>query len=214
VGVPEEKVHIIPCCVNIPEKLPVRTPSDIVHCLAVGRMVGKKAPLKLLESFRLAMQSNSNLHLDYVGTGPLFKKAQEYVKEHGLQNQVTLHGGQPHQVVLDMLQSSDLFLQHSVVDPESGDEEGMPVIILEAMGYGLPVISTNHAGIPEAVLNGLTGYIVEEGDVEGMAQRILELAADGQKRLTMGENGRRNAQDNFTWQIEKARLLEVMGIDA
>jgi glycosyltransferase involved in cell wall biosynthesis len=212
VGVPEEKIHVIPCGVDVPEKLIARTPSDQVRCLAVGRMVGKKAPFKLLASFRLALRQNLNLHLDYVGSGPLFKKAQEYVKAQGLQNHVTLHGSQPHQVVLDMLQSSDLFLQHSIVDPKTGDEEGMPVIILEAMGYGLPVVSTNHAGIPEAVGDGLSGFIVEEGDVEGMAQRILELAADPQKRSMMGEYAWRTARDNFTWQTERSRLLDVMGI--
>lgn len=213
VGVPEKKIHIIPCGVNVPEKPVVRTATGSVRCLAVGRMVGKKAPIKLLESFRLALQGNPNLYLDYVGPGPLFAKAQEYVEEHALQGQVTLHGGQPHQVVTNLLQRADLFLQHSIVDPETGDEEGLPVVILEAMGCGLPVISTKHAGIPEAVLDGITGYTVEEGDVAGMAQRILELAEDARKRFKLGEAGWRRALDNYTWQIERAKLLDVMGLD-
>jgi colanic acid/amylovoran biosynthesis glycosyltransferase len=212
VGISEEKVHIIPCGVDVPENRIVRTATDMVHCLAVGRMVGKKAPLKLLESFRLALQQNLNMHLDYVGTGPLFKKAQGFVHAHGLQNHVTLHGGQPHQVVIDLMHRADLFLQHSIVDPKTGDEEGMPVVILEAMAQGLPVVSTKHAGIPEAVLDGLTGYIVEEGNVNGMAKHILELAEDAQKRLRMGERGWRTARDNYTWQIERAKLLDLMDI--
>jgi colanic acid/amylovoran biosynthesis glycosyltransferase len=213
VGIPEEKIHIIPCGVEVPEKQTVRTASDKIHCIAVGRMVGKKAPIKLLESFRLALIENQNLLLDYVGTGPLFLKAQKFVGEHGLQDHVKLHGGQPHEIVIDLLQRADLFLQHSIVDPETGDEEGLPVIILEAMGYGLPVISTKHAGIPEAVQDSVSGYIVDEGDVEAMAQRILELAGDFQKRTRMGQAGWRTARDNFTWQAERARLLDVMGLD-
>jgi len=213
VGVPEEKIHIIPCGVDVPEKMIKHPSGETVRCLAVGRMVGKKAPIKLLESFHLAVQLNKNLFLDYVGDGPLYKNAQDYVKSNGLQNYVTLHGSQPHQKVIDLLQRADLFLQHSIVDPKTGDEEGMPVVILEAMGFGLPVVSTKHAGISEAVLDGETGYVVEEGDIEGMAQRILELAEDAKKRSRMGERGWRTARDNFTWQAERTKLLDLMGLN-
>ena len=62
------------------------------------------------------------------------------------------------------MEAADVLIQHSVVDPATGDEEGLPVAILEGMGCGLPVVATRHAGIPESVVEGETGMLVDEGD--------------------------------------------------
>ena len=88
---------------------------------------------------------------------------------------------------LEMMQQADIFMHHAVVDPVTGDEEGLPVAILEAMQHRLPVISTQHAGIPDAVVNAVTGYLVEEGDTLGMSERICELANDRNLRERFGD---------------------------
>lgn len=212
VGVPPGKIHIVIYGVDVPEVPVNKVTTDKVRCVAVGGMVGKKAPLKLLESFLLALKQLPNLHLDFVGDGPLYNHAQRFVERNDLQPYVTLHGGQPHQVVLDLMRNADIFLQHSMVDPKTGDEEGSPVAILEAMAHSLPVISTRHAGIPESVTEGRTGYLVDEGNVERMANHIVVLARDAELRHTMGVQGWSIAHQKFTWQREVSELARIMGL--
>lgn len=211
-GIEDTKIHVIPYGVDTPNEPLKRKENEVIRCLAVGRMVGKKAPILLLESFRQATKKFPNLQLDYVGAGDLFPAVQQFVDAFELKDKVILHGKQPNEFVLQLMQKADLFLQHSVVDPESGDEEGLPVAILEAMGYCLPVVSTRHAGIPESVLEEETGLLVDEGNVKKMGQHIVTLAQDFNLRQQMGLAGWQRVKDFFSWEKERQQLLEVMGI--
>jgi glycosyltransferase involved in cell wall biosynthesis len=212
-GLAPDKVHVIPCGVEVPAVLPRRKQSEVVRCLAVGRMVPKKAPILLLDSFRRAVNEYPRMHLDYVGAGPLLPAARDFVSAMGMDASVTLHGAQPHGAVKGLFAAADVFVQHSVVEAETGDEEGLPVAILEAMAAGLPLVSTLHAGIPEAVLHGVTGYLVDEGDTVTMAEHIGQLAASPDLRASMGAAGWARARERYTWDRERAELLRIMGLD-
>jgi glycosyltransferase involved in cell wall biosynthesis len=213
-GVAANKIHVIPYGVDVPDE-PARRPVRAkTRCLAVGRMVRKKAPLLTLEAFRRASNACATLHLDYVGGGELLPAAQQFVREHALGDRVTLHGAQPYATVQRLLEDADIFLQHSVTDPKTGDEEGLPVAILEAMAHSLPVVSTEHAGIPEAVQQGVTGYLVDEGDCAGMAERLMVLARDAELRHSLGLAGWQRAKARFSWERERDNLLEVLDLNA
>lgn len=212
IDIPEEKIHIIPYGISVPDVLITRQPGLCVRCLAVGRMTGKKDPLALLKSFKLASERFPEIYLDYVGTGPLFDAVQKYIQDEDLTDRVSLHGAVDHKEVIGLLENTDIFVQHSVTDPETGDEEGLPVAILEAMSLALPIVSTRHAGIPEAVVEGETGLLVDEGDVEGMAENILALASDAELRTSMGRESWLQAREKFTWETEKAELGRVLGL--
>lgn len=209
-GLHPELIYVIPYGVEVQDVAKNASRCSEIRIMAAGRMTGKKAPLLLLESCRRAMEGNQNIVLDYVGDGELMIAAIDFLHIHGLQDRVRLHGALPAERVQDLLKNADLFIQHSRTDPISGDEEGLPVAILEAMSHGLPVISTCHAGIPEAVLHGQTGLLIEEGDIPGMHKAILELATDPERRIGMGEQGRLRIKQNFTWTAEKAKLLELL----
>jgi colanic acid/amylovoran biosynthesis glycosyltransferase len=212
IGLNGSKIHVIPYGVGV-SAFPVQhMEKKIIRCLSVGRMVAKKAPLTLLEAFHKALAAFPNLHLDYVGDGSLFENVKQYISIHGLENKITLHEGQPNSVVQTMMKKADIFLQHSCTDPETGDEEGLPVAILEAMGNGLPVVSTKHAGIPEAVLHGETGYLSNEGDTEMMAQYIVQLSKNCDLRSSFGQAGWKRANTYFTWEREKNSLIELIGL--
>lgn len=213
-GISSQKIHVIPSGVNVPSS-PVSKSlqSDIVRCLAVGRMVPKKAPLLTLDAFHQASKIYPNLHLDYVGSGPLLENARQFVQDYNLGEKVTFHGGQPHQFVQQLMRQANIFLQHSVTDSITGDEEGMPVGILEAMASSLPVISTFHAGIPEAIDDGKTGLLLNEGDVKKMADCIVILARDPQLRLQIGHNAWEEALKRFSWEIESKKLRQLMRLD-
>jgi glycosyltransferase involved in cell wall biosynthesis len=208
-GIDSSKIHIIPYGVDVPNKPPHRLASLPVRCIAVGRMVAKKAPLLTLEAFRRAQIRFNNVRLDFVGSGPLLDSATEFVQKHDLSEVITLHGNQPPDVVHDLMRCADIFLQHSITDPLTGDEEGLPVAILEAMSHALPVIATQHAGIPEAIENGESGFLVPEGDVGGMALRIAELAQSDEVRARLGSRGWETARSNFSWERERRDLLQL-----
>jgi colanic acid/amylovoran biosynthesis glycosyltransferase len=212
VGVASSKIHVIPCGVHVRDEPVVRPLGEKIRCIAVGRMVRKKAPLLTLEAFRRASTSCASLHLDYVGGGDLLPAAQQFVRDYDLANRVKLHGTQPNEMVQRLMRDSDIFLQHSITDPETGDEEGLPVAILEAMAQSLPIVSTRHAGIPEAVDEGVTGYLVDEGDSTAMAERLIALSQKPAQRQTMGRAGWQKAKEVFSWEKERTDLLDLLGL--
>jgi glycosyltransferase involved in cell wall biosynthesis len=178
--------------------------------LAVGRFVPKKGPIYLLEAFRRAAARDAAITLDYVGGGELFPAAQQFVHACGLQDRVRLHGPAKDEVKFRLTQECGVFLQHSVTDPETGDEEGLPAAIQEAMALGMTVISTRHAGIPEAIEHGVSGLLVEERDVEAMAEAMGRAASDGVLCARLGTAAHAKAKELYSWPAERARLLAAL----
>jgi colanic acid/amylovoran biosynthesis glycosyltransferase len=102
-----------------------------------------------------------------------------------------------------LLGECGVFVQHSMTDPATGDEEGLPAAIQEAMAAGMAVVSTRHAGIPEAVIEGETGLLVDEGDVEAMAEAFVQI---GGTAIEMGRAGHAEARAKHAWTGERDRL--------
>lgn len=211
-GIDEMKVHIIPYGVEVPAELPPAetTPTRPFTFVAVGRMVAKKAPLATLKAFHSVWQSNPEVHLHMVGGGPLKEIADAYVREHNLGNCVTLWGPRSHGVVRGIMRGGDAFVQHSRVDPETGDEEGLPVAILEAMAEALPVVATRHAGIPESVIDGKTGYLVEEEDIKSMRDAMEALSRDRSIGRALGAHGWARAAERFSVERQRASLRQLL----
>lgn len=210
-GLPADKVHVIPYGVDVPAVYRERPATDTVRVLAVGRMVPKKSPLSAVKAFAAASELRPKLRLDFIGGGPELRPVAQFVERHPpVAGTIVLHGAQPNAVVQQAMCAAEIFIQHSLSDPETGDEEGLPVAILEAMAAGLPVVATRHSGIPEAVEDGVTGYLVDEGDTAAMADRIVRLARDPERRTTMGRAGWARARDRFSWARERDALLRTL----
>lgn len=211
IGLDGSRIHVIPYGVEVPAATTrTRERNAGYRYLAVGRLVTKKAPLLTLEAFDLVRRDHGDARLDLVGDGPLLEEVEAFVAERALGPSVTLWGAQPHDVVRQLFNQADVFVQHSRIDPATGDEEGLPVAILEAMAHALPVVATRHAGIPESVLEGETGLLVDEGDVRGMAAAMEALAADVPRARSLGEAGRRRAIAEFSLERQCARLTELL----
>ena len=213
-GLAAEKIHVVPCGVEVPANAPRRPQRELIRCLVVSRMVAVKGPIFVLDAFRRATEVNPDLRLDFIGSGPLLPAARQYCQVSGLEDRAVLHGAQPHGVVRQMMAGADIFLQHSLLEPDTGAVEGLPVAILEAMACGLPVVATLHGGIPEAVADDATGYLVREGDTQGMADRIVALARSEELRRRLGEGGWLAARERFSWESERTALFDVLGLDA
>ena len=202
-GLPPAKIHVNPGGVDVPDLCPQRDPAAGKRFMAIGRMVPQKAPIMLMEAFRLAAQRDPELTLDYVGAGPLFPAVADFVRVCGLSDRVCLHGPAPEEVKFRLLSECGTFVQHSVTEVYEGNEEGLPAAVQEAMAHGMAVVSTRHSGIADAVIEGETGLLVDEGDVQGMAEAFLAVPV---LAAGLGTAGHRRAAAIYRWSHEKERL--------
>ena len=209
-GMPEAKFNVIPYGIEIP-KDKASHESSLCRFISVTRLVPKKGPLYLLNAFKKAKEKIPDITLDIIGDGPLREQVERFVKENNLRTSVFIHGAQPNNFVKEKLLTSNAYVQHSIADPETGDAEGLPVAILEASAVGLPIISTLHEGIPDEVEHEVTGFLVDEFDVEGMADYMVKLAKDGPLRKKMGAAGREKMKTEFKVDMEISRLKTLIG---
>ena len=208
-GCPKSLVHIVPCGVD-EAAFPPGTPEP-GRILAIGRLVEKKAPQLTIQAFAEVARRFPDAHLDVVGDGPLRAACAAAVAEAGLGDRVTLHGALPHAACGALLRRAAVFAQHSVT-AATGDTEGSPVAIAEAMATALPVVATRHSGIPEQVEDGVTGYLVPEGDVAGMGVALARLLADPERARALGAAGRKRFLAGFTQAQSRRRLRAILGL--
>jgi colanic acid/amylovoran biosynthesis glycosyltransferase len=202
-GLSSERVHVNPGGVDVPAQLPKRGSDASRRFLAIGRMAPKKGPIYLLEAFRIAATHDPGITLDFIGGGPLLPAARQFVDACGLAMRVQLYGAASEETKQRLLLECGVFVQHSLTDPDTGDEEGLPAAIQEAMAHGMAVVSTRHAGIPEAVVEDFTGLLVDEGSVEEMAKAFLQITSSASD---LGKAGYRRAATEFASDQEIHRL--------
>lgn len=211
IGLQKAQIRAIPYGIDIPLDMPAKSlAKDFVDFLFVGRLVPKKAPFLLVEAFLMAAEKNPNIRLTLAGCGPLWLPLQNFLKGQPLGSFVKLLGQLEHSAVLKLMAASDVYIQHSITDSETGDQEGAPVAIMEAMANGLPIVSTRHSGIPFLVEEGASGLLSEEGSVEKMASNIAILATNLEMRLQMARSARIRAKA-FSWASEKAEIQRLLG---
>ena len=170
-------------------------------CLAVGRFVAKKGPLHTIRAF--SAQPYGQLWM--VGEGPLLPEAQALAQKLRLGERIRFLGVRRQAEVAVLMRQVRLFVQHSLVAAD-GDSEGNPVAVMEAQLSGLPVVATRHAGIPEVVIDGLTGFLVDEGDVTAMSEVIERLLQDPALCAQCGAAGQRRVAKHFTLDHHLAAL--------
>lgn len=209
-GCPADKVSVSPCGIN--PDLFAPTTREIGRVLAVGRLVEKKAPHHTLAAFAKASDRNPSAHLDIVGDGPLKRRCEQLIRSLGIADKVTMHGAQPHERVMELMARSSVFAQHSVTAP-NGDTEGLGISLLEAMASEVPVVATRHNGFVETVVEGETGFLVEEHDVDTMADAMKTLLLDPTKARTMGVAGRTRVCAKFTHKQTQECLRAGMRLD-
>ena len=164
--------------------------------LSIGRFTDIKAPYLTLMAFRQVLDTNPDAKLVMGGEGELLETCRTLTKMWGIESQVSFPGALHHEEVLALFSQACCFVQHSIM-PTYGDAEGTPVAILEAGAAALPVVSTLHAGIPDAVQHGKTGYLVDERDVGGMAKYMQTLIESPALCKKMGAAARRHIHENF-----------------
>jgi colanic acid/amylovoran biosynthesis glycosyltransferase len=208
-GCPEEKIRIHRTGVPL-DRFPFAqryAPEDgRWRLFQACRLVPKKGIETTLRGFARFLTQHPGAKLTIAGEGPLAETLQELAEDLRIASRVTFPGFVSQAKLRDLLYQSHLFLHPSVTGPD-GDTEGVPNALLEAMASGLPVVSTWHGGIPEAVQHGETGLLVPEHADAALAEAMLWLAANPDEYAAMSANAARTVASQ--WEIHaQTRLLE------
>ncbi len=178
-------------------------------CVSVGRFVDKKYPQLAVRSFLKATEGFPNARFEMIGKGPALRQCQKLVKDAQAERKVIFHGNRPPEFVAERLSRAAFFVQHSVID-KTGEAEGLPSSIQEAMAAGCAIVSTRHAGIPELVEEGLSGYLSDELDESDFAELIKSAFENPQKTLEMGISARAVAEQKVDYRLLYAHVEQVM----
>jgi len=188
------RMGIDPFRFQMTERGPAR--GGIWRILTIGRMVEKKGIEYGLRAAAMLAGRGVPLRYDIVGDGPLRPRLEAVAHEAGIADRVFFHGWRVQSEVVDLMRDSDVLLAPSVTDAD-GDQEGIPVTLMEAMAMGLPVVSTQHSGIPELVTDGRTGYLAPERDVELLAESLHALLRSPNLCREMGFEGRKKVVGEY-----------------
>ncbi len=208
-GAPRDKLFCNPCGVDtelFDGADPLSAPPTFV---AVGRFVEKKGPCLTLLAFERVFRKYSQARLVMFGDGDLLGVCRQLTRALGIEQAVSYQGVRSRLEVAVAMRQGRAFVQHSI-RAAIGDAEGTPVSVLEASAAGLPVVSTRHGGIQEAVLDGETGFLVAEGDIDGMAERMIELVESPDDAAALGQRGRRHILAHYSMEKSIAALMEII----
>lgn len=183
-------------------------PSDTVvpgRILAVGRLVEKKGFAILLRACALLRDRGIGFDCQIIGDGPLQGALSDQILTLGLRDRVTLAGPMPQERLAQTLGTAAIAVLPCVITPD-GDRDGLPTVLLEAMGKAIPVVTTTVTGGPEIVANGETGLLCPPRDPVALADALAALLADPDRARAMGAAGRLRAERLFDLSTNAACL--------
>ncbi|MEZ4810598.1 MAG: glycosyltransferase family 4 protein [Allomuricauda sp.] len=208
-GADPEKIRVVPCGVDTLKFSAETNPTTERRFLAVGRFTAKKGPLHTIRAFYTVLQKFPDATLTMVGKkAGLYEECQQLVDGLGIHDSVEFTGVMEQEKIAELMKTSLAFVQHSITAP-NGDMEGTPVSIMEACASGLPVVSTLHGGIKDAVVHGTTGFLVEETDEGNMAKYMVELCENPGLAKEMGLKGRKHIQKDYEQQSQIKKLFDL-----
>jgi len=181
-------------------------PGDRLVAVQVAWVIPEKGFADLLEAARIVVRQNPRAHFLFVGEGERRAEYTRKTAELGLEDHVTWTGP-----LLSPLEEG-AYAAAQVACQVSRWEEGFGWVIAEAMSSALPVVGTRVGAIPELIEDGRTGFLVDRGDHQAMAGRLLELFADAELRRRLGCAARREAESRFDLRANVASLMELYGL--
>jgi colanic acid/amylovoran biosynthesis glycosyltransferase len=191
-GCPEDRTVVHRMGVDINKFLfsPRRPRADgRVRLLTIARLVEKKGVRYGIEAVAHTLKDYPGLEYQIVGDGPLRNDLETLLRTLNVNSAIKLLGWKQQDEVVKLIAEADIFLAPSVT-AQDGDQEGIPVVLMEALAQGVPVLSTQHSGIPELVQEGQAGFLVPERDSAALAEKLVYLLQQPHRWAEMGQKGR------------------------
>jgi glycosyltransferase involved in cell wall biosynthesis len=199
-GLPARLVEFLPNAIRVPQRPPDRSLRGALQVGFLGRFDVDKDPVLAVEALAQAHALGSRARLEMRGGGPLAADVRQAVTDRGLAGHVKVAG---------FVRDVEKFYRRIDVLLLSSRSEGMPLVVLEAMGHELPVVATRVGAVPLEVADGMTGLLAESGDAGGLGEALAWLEAHPAERLRMGRQGRRRLQRHFSLDRMTGRVSRV-----
>jgi glycosyltransferase involved in cell wall biosynthesis len=205
----EEKIILVYNALTLPKEFPGHTPGGPPYrLLAVGRFAGTKGFSYLLTAMARLRRESFPCRLTLVGDGWLRPVLRSLRARLRLEDCVEMPGFVPHDRMPGLMKSHHMLLAPCVVT-KSGDRDGIPNVIIEALSQGLPVIATGVSGIGEVVRHERTGFVVEQRDAAALSRAVKKMAADGARAERMAAEGNHLVRSMFDPRANIQRLYSL-----
>lgn len=211
IGCPEDKIIVHHSGID-PQQFTF-TPRTIasdetIRIVTIARLVEKKGIEYGIRAIALVVQKHPKLEYLILGDGDLMATLQGLIDQLHMSRQVKLLGWKERQEIIQILNHAHILIAPSVTSRD-GDSEGIPNVLKEAMAMGMPVVSTQHSGIPELVQDGISGFLVPERDAEALAEKLDYLISHPEIWPEMGKAGRTFVEQNYNIHKLNDRLEEI-----
>jgi colanic acid/amylovoran biosynthesis glycosyltransferase len=207
-----EKINIVHCGIPLAALNPdleVRSRTEEPFTvISVGQLMIRKGFHVLIEAARVLRDRNVDIEWIVVGEGPERAKLEGMIEKYDLHKQVKLVGAQPHEAIPGFLAGAHIFSLPCVIGDDN-TRDGIPVALMEAMAWGLPVVSTSIVGLPELIDSGQNGVLVEPDDAEALADAVAQLAASEDTRLRIGKAAIRKIEQDFNSARSARQLADL-----
>jgi glycosyltransferase involved in cell wall biosynthesis len=206
----QPNVHLVRNGLQVPDAPSTpRLPSPPLRLVAVGRLIEKKGFDVLLEACSLLRAWLRPLRCTLIGDGPLRSALDAQIRRQGLARHVTLAGARPNDDVLRAIRRHDVLVMPSRPTP-TGERDGIPTVLIEAMAHGTSVVASAFAGIPELIDHGLTGRLVPPNNPQALARALAATMDRPVQTVCMCRRGRERITRDFNLTREVARLHHLM----
>lgn len=207
-GIPKEKITVSYIGVNVSQFHPSGLPlvQRRKQILFVGRMIENKGPLLLIKAFERLLKAVPDAALVMIGDGPLRSDAEQMA--HSLNLQVTFTGAVSSLEVMNQLRDARVFCLPSI-RIMNGNAEGLPTVLLEAQACGVPVVTTDCGGCAESMLDGVTGFVCSQGDIDCLASRLECCLTDDSLAENMSRAAERHIRERFDINERTKELEEI-----
>lgn len=203
-AVDAERIHVVRCGVDAAflEAEPTPLPGT-PRLICVGRLCPEKRQLDLVDAAARLAERSSPFELVFVGDGPCRTALEQRISRRGLGGQVRLLGARPEKDVVQEMRAARVLVLPSCA-------EGLPVVLMEALALGRPVITTHVAGIPELVIDGVCGWLVPSGDTDALVEALERaLATSPDDLASMGQAGAARVRELHDASRQGRRLAEL-----
>lgn len=185
-------------------------PNQPLKVLTIARLVEKKGLEYSIHAVSNLMKKYPEKSIRYhiIGEGPFAGDVRKLIHDLKVEQSVFLLGGMEHEAVLDWMMRSHIYILASVT-AANGDQEGIPVSLMEAMATGMPVLSTYHSGIPELITHGVNGYLAPEKDVESLTRALEQLMLQPESWPALGTAARKTIETNYSIENQITGLVRI-----
>lgn len=213
-GCPKGKIRIARLGVEL-DRIPVfhrSKQSGTLQLLQLASFREKKGHIDTIQAFARALQQCPDMHLTLIGAGPgdVYDQVQTAICTLGIANKVTLRGGVSFDELHETMRPFHVFIHPSRHARDGDCEGGAPVVLLDAQATGMPVIATSHCDISQEVVDGISGMLCGEGDVDGLARAITKFCNMGDNEYAAyASAARRHVEQGFDVRVCAAHVEQI-----